>query len=269
MQGERVRAGVVCVLAGGRSSRFGSDKAQLRVGAVPILTWHRQRVIEPLGMASMVSLPAAAPAPPAPPDPPDPQASPAPTMPEGAADYEFHVRDRQAYAGPLVAIADVLAHVGAYGVQSTGSSSASCDLGEDMTRQVAALHGEPVRGVKQAWLVFLPVDMPAMTLAVIERLLVALRADAGVAAAMGCWADGPRGGEVEPFPLACNVTAGLGVVRDAMAAGARGPRDLADRPGVARVPLDSGEDGPAYLNVNRVADAQRVARVLGVRVDVA
>lgn len=80
---------VVCVLAGGRSKRFGRPKTHLRINDEPILAWQARRLTHCFDAALWLSLP---------------PESDNPDLPPGSEAYERIVRDLVDYPGPLVAI---------------------------------------------------------------------------------------------------------------------------------------------------------------------
>ena len=83
---------IVCVLAGGRSRRFGGDKRAVRVDGSPLSAFVATRVGGPLGAARWLSLGEA--------------------IPPGAGAFARWVRDPLPDGGPLPAMAAVLARAG-------------------------------------------------------------------------------------------------------------------------------------------------------------
>jgi len=85
----RTPSPILCVLAGGRSSRFGSSKLRLRVGGRPIITWLAERLGR-LGGERWLSV------------------APGAELPPGAGGFDRIIVDRAGYRGPLPAMAQVL-----------------------------------------------------------------------------------------------------------------------------------------------------------------
>jgi len=80
---------ILCVLAGGRSSRFGVSKLDVHINRRPILTWLLDRLGE-WADEHWLSL------------------APGQAAPPGGAAFERVVTDQSPYAGPLAAMADAM-----------------------------------------------------------------------------------------------------------------------------------------------------------------
>ena len=81
---------ILCILAGGRSSRFGSSKLHLHMDGRPILTHIAHRLRGPLRAGCWLSI------------------APAAEQPPGAGGFDRIVRDTRPHAGPLAGMIDVL-----------------------------------------------------------------------------------------------------------------------------------------------------------------
>lgn len=199
---------ILCILAGGRSRRFGSSKLALGVNGVPIIQWQADRLGAAFTCQRWLSLaPGAA--------------------PPGAAAFDRWVFDPVAYAGPLPAVAAVLA--------------------------VAP---------RDALVTFVPADVPLVTAAHLHMLDRLLRARPGAAAIMARWSAGPRQGAVEPMPSLWRAQPGAALVRQAMSAGVRSLHRLAQRGNVSCAPLGWPRDADAFVNINRVEDLAHVQRIV-------
>ena len=82
---------ILCILAGGRSSRFGSPKLWLRVEGKPIITWLSHRLGTVCGQRWLSVAPGA-------------------ELPPGAGGFDRIIADPVCFAGPLQAMVNVLAH---------------------------------------------------------------------------------------------------------------------------------------------------------------
>jgi molybdopterin-guanine dinucleotide biosynthesis protein A len=80
----------LCILAGGRSSRFGSSKLWLRVRGTPIVAWLGRRLGDVCGRRWLSVAPGA-------------------ELPPGAGGFDRILADQVGYGGPLPAMARVLA----------------------------------------------------------------------------------------------------------------------------------------------------------------
>lgn len=81
---------ILCILAGGRSSRFGSSKLHLYLDGKPVVTHIARRLRGPLGAACWLSI------------------APAAARPPGAGGFDRIVRDTRPHVGPLAGMIDVL-----------------------------------------------------------------------------------------------------------------------------------------------------------------
>ncbi len=237
---------ILCVLAGGRSRRFGGSKLAVRVDGRPLLTWVADRLAgwsrgaPGAGGAGGASgseqrwLSVAA------------GGAGAGGWPTGMGCYQRWIADRCAYPGPLAAIAGVLDEV------------------ED--DDVVA---------------FVPADMPVLSRFDLARLTARLRGHVGVMArwgtgcaggaggkgGAGCTGGtGPRGGDVEPMP--CVLRGARSLVQQCCATGVSSVYALASRPEIACVELEHPRDCAAYLNLNRRDDLPGIEAALGVAVEV-
>lgn len=84
---------ILCILAGGRSSRFGSSKLEVRIAGQPIVAWQANRLGEFGSSPARRWL----------------SVAPGNGFPSGAAAFERYIVDDFAHGGPLRAMAKIMA----------------------------------------------------------------------------------------------------------------------------------------------------------------
>jgi molybdopterin-guanine dinucleotide biosynthesis protein A len=88
-----MRKPILCILAGGRSSRFGSSKLDVHVDGQPLAVWQANRLGEFGSSPARRWL----------------SATPGQRLPLGASGFERWIVDDLAYGGPLLAMAKIMA----------------------------------------------------------------------------------------------------------------------------------------------------------------
>lgn len=255
---------ILCVLAGGRSSRFrasnasGPSKLNIRVGDEPVLAWLAQRLRPALTMelqrqrlihggidavppvrAQRADRSGQHPRATAPPFPRVHlwlNLAPGLAPPPGACCFERWVVDSQAYAGPLVGMRTVLA--------------------------------EASRVSPASRVVFVGVDAPAISTSLVARLLRVSAQQPQAVTIMGQRIGPDHQRRVEPLPSVWRSQAGVDLIDRAMRQNVRGPSRLAGRAGVVLESIHALER-PGCVNINEARDMIDASRVLGRNVSVA
>jgi molybdopterin-guanine dinucleotide biosynthesis protein A len=199
------------VLAGGRATRFGGPKLRAEIEGRPLLE-HAIRAVGEVAARIIVAGP------------------PASDAFENVADgiRVDHVRDQEAFAGPLAGLAGALHHV-------------------------SGRHAIVVGG-----------DMPGLVPAVLRAMLERLAADQALEAVL--LADPSASPRTQVLPLALDVARASAAARAALAVGDRSLVRLLERLSIDEIPgaewLDLDPAGRTLLDVDRPADVDRIRHQL-------
>ena len=222
---------VAIVLAGGASSRFGSDKLGAVLDGRPLLHHALEAVAEVAGRIIVVASPDA----------------PAPSMPPALVDRVTIARDMVAYAGPLAGLAAGLAA----GFTAVRDERPRITL-EGPSRFVVDERPRIAQEEPPRIALVVGGDMPSLVSGVLRLLLDSLAADPGLAAMT--LAASPEA----PLPMVVRPSAVSVAVGACLAAQRRSLRALLDAVPSARVPesawrtLDPG--GRTLADVDRPED---------------
>lgn len=192
---------ILCILAGGRSSRFGSQKMWLRVEDKPIVSALAQRLGAVCGQRWL-------------------SVAPGNELPPGAGGFDRIIADHVGFAGPLPAMAKILA---------------------------AAPRG--------AMVVIAAGDMPRVDPLHVRRMVDLLRRRRDLVGVMSRWTSGEDAGFVEPMPSVWRAGRGARLIESAIMRGAKGPQQLAKWKRVMCVAMAGESARRGFGNVNRREDA--------------
>jgi len=227
---------ITLVLGGGRSSRFGSSKLDVRLDGLPMLAWLQRRLEGLEADAWWLNL------------------APEQALPIGVRVLES---DEESGCEP--------------GAGSGGGAGVA--VFERVVRDAQPGMG-PLAGMAAAFeaadpddiIVVLAGDMPAVTTAYIETLENSLSLSDRQAGVVAKWAIGAQAGRLEPLPSIWRAGPASALAIAALAQGKGGPSELAEDPSVGRVLLHFEESAEEFMNVNTPTDLAIVGKALGVTV---
>ena len=243
---------IFCVLAGGRSSRFGRSKLDIHIDGEPILAYQARRgrrMLRELGRTGQIWL----------------SHQPDWNISEVVGDYDRLVVDPMAYIGPLQAMRTILAKAPPQAVVFFTAADMPGITVENYQRLLRALlrmdRGQSAESPSAASKGKVLFDRDALSIK-LTGTSAGSRGIQKTAGAMGIWAAGPRLGLAEPWPSAWHAGPALRAIDQAIASGVFAPKHLIHRGDVVSVALRGPQDRDAFININRPEDLSDASTLL-------